>query len=104
MEELKTEEVKISKEDVNDDAKEIAFESLMHLKHLTEEYVENVHKMSTTYKKEFAMFDVGLTLSLALGPYPVAVVAIGNASSIQSSVMNLMSSMAKAKIKENPNG
>lgn len=104
MEELKTEEVKISKEDVNENTKEIAMEAFLHLKHLTETYVENVHKMSTTYKKEFAMFDMGLTLSLVLGLHPVVTVAMGSAKNIHSSIMNLMSAMTNVKTKENPNG
>lgn len=103
MEERKVEEVKIKKEDVSEDTKEIAYESIMHLKHLTEEYIENVHKMSTTYKKEFAICGMGLTLSLTLGPHPVVVTAMGSASSIQCSVMNLMNAITKVK-KEHPNG
>lgn len=105
MEKLRTEEVKISKEDVNEDTKEIAFESLIHLKHLTEEYIENVHKMTTTYKKEFAICEMGLTLSLTLGQNPVVTVAIGSSEALQSSVMNLMCAMTnfKAKTKENSN-
>lgn len=105
MEEFRTEEVKLSKEDVNEDTKEIAHEALLHLKYLTEEYVENISKMTTTYKKEFAMFDMGLTLSLALGPHPVVVVALGGARALHSSIMNVMSAMTRhVKAEENANG
>lgn len=104
MKECRTEEVKITKEDVNEDSKEIAIESLIHLKHLTKEYIENIHKMSTTYKKEFTICQMGLTLSLTLGPHPVTVVALGSSSAIQCSVMNLMNTVSKAHAKENSNG
>lgn len=100
MEELKVKEVEIRKEDVNEDSQEIAFEAMRHLKHLTEEYIENVHKMSTTYKKEWVIYGVGLILSLTLGPHPVVVSALGSKSAMQCSIMNLMHAMSK----ENSNG
>lgn len=105
MEEFKTEKVEIHKEDVNEDTKEIAKEALLHLEHLTEEYVENVDKMTTTYKKEFAMFEMGLTLSLVLGPHPVVTATLGSRRAIKASVLHIMHAMTRhAKAEENANG